>query len=1497
MNTERPSNAAGAENANSSDDKANFSKETIKSQEPKRRSLSSYLTNRTKQRSSTPVPSGTPEDQKSSPKTSSNVEKTRSSYDLNSNQDVEGPAIEAFRQPTASEPFDLSTAILMSIQNKQQSEQQEKQREREQQLKKQNEALLRKQEQQRQQGAKFNQQQLTNTHKVATHDVYVQNKQQRNFQPPLFKSRFQPHQERSASQSGFIKSVSPSTEQGKSLSPKKVLKNADQENSDLRNDHKFQKPPMLQISNLSTISNSESQKKALSLAPCGNEKVPVEDKTLHVSFKPASVDVKSSQGTETLIRKENIQKDKAYVEPIIVSKSQAAISSTENGRLQGDSFKDSYSTATATFENNEISSDAETEPSHSPLKPRKGRLIRGDQISAEAHPRKPCDSPLKVSINESYFIGDSSESELSDINDLEEEVTGLNVGSSILASSPVKPNFLRPPTSAPSNVSGSDYAPVSIKKEKESSPDVTKWEKRLMGNYAKKKSTDDCFTEPKSLHVGKAVTKHTKHISRDPYGRSKLHQACIKGKREIVRQLVLEDGYSVNDQDHSGQSALHLAAANGHLDIVKFLVEQGCNINIKTRVEDYDTPLMDACLELEYEIVKYLLENGADAFYVNSIGDTALKYMENRIAEDDYEKEDEEDIFKVIKLLKQHMKIADEEDSVNLKLNSGAHSPALGEDEDEEIVLTPSGRRRNRSITPFNAAGNGDGVMNFDDITSAESYEKPKTMHGKMQDKFSLARTTKRFQNSDSSSDSDSSNEDLTFEVTDLGTKSGKNKLLKASQVGDYNYVGQYLQNGGRVDNRVFVAACENGHIDLINLYLGIGGADSNLKLSKRPGKPSILMVSCGKGHFETVRLLVESGADVNYKDEMGHTCAYYSQKGDNIDQQEYQYLEEFLLKEETKLKKESLGHVNGKPTEEESAAKLENTTTKSAGEEARLSESLSQVRKPATNPVLLKNEENESLADSKHYLEPAIKNPDPISSPSLQKFDDFKSTQDFAKKSSPSVVIKKVKLNDHSSAPTKISSVADEDLTKTTVFSKAEAHQATNNIAKKKDHKPEIADEEVLQDKEIVQNKNDAFERPVSPAAQAAIGISTTAQELGHLLKDDEKIEKLAKQELSDHADQCSEKDGHLNHAKQKTDAQLEEDEEYQQKIQEIKNKKKLEMLQQIKQYELQKQAEQEEKMKMEKLKLAEKEERKKKFELDQQLAKHRMIRSYYPLGLKNIFCPQNVASKSSDSLAVHATKMLDLLPIYYRKFDCDQNRYVLDLQIMSIHRGTLPEDLAKKNVEWKEIDFIWNFFKPLFLYVDEFGGKQDVSFGNIEAKPDNERAGLKCIDDNLRSPYTRSKVFQSLSEQIQFENAEKKLLYSLEMHWVKLDDVLNSLDAMFSGVDESAEIRSLIERKVASSLVEITTSVPPLLNQTAQPSLSSTTTDSTPSSAHLLSDRNSCSNNNIKHPNDNENDLRTNSLKVDKNDSTSQNEFPLRFRGRSSLLINNIIDPRPLW
>jgi len=72
--------------------------------------------------------------------------------------------------------------------------------------------------------------------------------------------------------------------------------------------------------------------------------------------------------------------------------------------------------------------------------------------------------------------------------------------------------------------------------------------------------------------------------------------------------LNIEHGVNVNQKGIQGETPLLRACQRGHENIVKYLVEHGANVNIKT----YTTPLKVACENGNERIIKYLLEHGAD---------------------------------------------------------------------------------------------------------------------------------------------------------------------------------------------------------------------------------------------------------------------------------------------------------------------------------------------------------------------------------------------------------------------------------------------------------------------------------------------------------------------------------------------------------------------------------------------------------------------------------------------------------------------------------------------------------------------------------------------------------------------------------------------------------------------------------------------------------------------------------------------------------------------
>jgi serine/threonine-protein phosphatase 6 regulatory ankyrin repeat subunit A/serine/threonine-protein phosphatase 6 regulatory ankyrin repeat subunit B len=115
---------------------------------------------------------------------------------------------------------------------------------------------------------------------------------------------------------------------------------------------------------------------------------------------------------------------------------------------------------------------------------------------------------------------------------------------------------------------------------------------------------------------------------------------------EIVKCLV-EHGADINEKDEKNKTALHYAAERGSLENVKYLVEHGADINAKDEknktalhyaTESRDSEMVSDSIYFlpvtkqlpSLELVKYLVEHGADVNAKDEKNKTALHYATER---------------------------------------------------------------------------------------------------------------------------------------------------------------------------------------------------------------------------------------------------------------------------------------------------------------------------------------------------------------------------------------------------------------------------------------------------------------------------------------------------------------------------------------------------------------------------------------------------------------------------------------------------------------------------------------------------------------------------------------------------------------------------------------------------------------------------------------------------------------------------------------------------
>jgi ankyrin repeat protein len=89
--------------------------------------------------------------------------------------------------------------------------------------------------------------------------------------------------------------------------------------------------------------------------------------------------------------------------------------------------------------------------------------------------------------------------------------------------------------------------------------------------------------------------------------------------------LLIESGADITDFDNEGVSIFDMAITYDNISLVKYLIEQGIDVNTTNRRSGF-TPLMAAASYGRVEIVKILLEEGVDQSVVESKGLSASDF-------------------------------------------------------------------------------------------------------------------------------------------------------------------------------------------------------------------------------------------------------------------------------------------------------------------------------------------------------------------------------------------------------------------------------------------------------------------------------------------------------------------------------------------------------------------------------------------------------------------------------------------------------------------------------------------------------------------------------------------------------------------------------------------------------------------------------------------------------------------------------------------------------
>lgn len=135
-----------------------------------------------------------------------------------------------------------------------------------------------------------------------------------------------------------------------------------------------------------------------------------------------------------------------------------------------------------------------------------------------------------------------------------------------------------------------------------------------------------------SLSAAEALLRNGANPNvKNMHGRTALHQAASQGAVKVM-ELLLANRADVNAATNDGYTPLHGAVSYGNnvarRSAVEVLIKSGANVNARTS-RDGETPFHKAISRGDIEIVKLLLDYGADVNAVSKFGVTSLYFARN----------------------------------------------------------------------------------------------------------------------------------------------------------------------------------------------------------------------------------------------------------------------------------------------------------------------------------------------------------------------------------------------------------------------------------------------------------------------------------------------------------------------------------------------------------------------------------------------------------------------------------------------------------------------------------------------------------------------------------------------------------------------------------------------------------------------------------------------------------------------------------------------------
>lgn len=124
-----------------------------------------------------------------------------------------------------------------------------------------------------------------------------------------------------------------------------------------------------------------------------------------------------------------------------------------------------------------------------------------------------------------------------------------------------------------------------------------------------------------------ANLQYVKHEQLFAVSYTSIHKAAVENSLvgiKFFRNRKSKHFTPLETLNVQGQTALHCAAEHGCNDVVLHLLDEGCDVNIRSSYDN--TPLMLACKENKVDTIRMLLETGADITLQNKAGMNCIHF-------------------------------------------------------------------------------------------------------------------------------------------------------------------------------------------------------------------------------------------------------------------------------------------------------------------------------------------------------------------------------------------------------------------------------------------------------------------------------------------------------------------------------------------------------------------------------------------------------------------------------------------------------------------------------------------------------------------------------------------------------------------------------------------------------------------------------------------------------------------------------------------------------